>query len=342
MFGAVACDKIEESENLPAYNPQLPVVSAESVVVTPGTAVAEGVDLATAVDPIQVAVVVGGEDWPEGFVAEVPFMEISNTEDYAVTAPITTEMGENGAVIVDPADWVEAHKLIYGGNPQTQKTYVRYAVNAVNKEQSVRMGGLNTFYGQSSIEVAPPANVIYVIGQASDWSWDTAPTLVGAEDNEMYYSGFAFVNGEFKFTKEKNWDDGNWGVEENVVVPDGPNAQLDEEGLYWITVDLENLKWEHTYIQSLGCVGAFNGWDAANNAKLTPNANFTIWTGTINFGDGGEWKINANGAWDISLGTNPNNLEVGGGSQNMTVEAGTYEVTLNLSRIPYTVKMVKK
>lgn len=341
LFGAVACDKIDESENLPAYNPQLPVVAAESVEVTPGAAVSQGVDLTTAIDALNVAEVKGGESWPEGFIAVVPFMEISASESYDVTVPINTTMGENGAVYVNPEDWKDAHKLLYGGNPQTQKTYLRFAVNAVNGEQSVRMGGQDKFYGMMSVDVVPPANVLYVIGNASDWGWDTAANLVGAEDNEMYYSGFAYVNGEFKFTKEKNWDEGNWGAEGDVIEPDGPNITLPQVGLYWMTVDLEELTWENTYIESLGCVGAFNGWDAANNVKLTPNSTYTVWTGTVNFGDGGEWKINANSGWDISLGTNPNNLEVGGGSGNMTAEPGTYTITLDLSRIPYHVSMQK-
>lgn len=342
MMGVVSCDKIDESENLPASNPQLPVVEKESVSVAPGSVLSEGIDLSTATEPIMVAVVAGGENWPEGFVAEVPFMEISNAETFDVNAPIETAMGENGEVFVTPADWAEAHKLIYGGNPQTQKTYIRFAVNAVNGEQSVRMGGANVFYGVTFVEVVPPANVVYVIGDACGWSFDTAPTLVASADNEMYFSGFAYVNGGFKFTKEKNWDEGNWGANGSVLVEGGENISLPDPGLYWMTVDLENLEWSDTHVESIGCVGAFNGWDASNNVKLTPNDDYTIWTGTVDFGDGGEWKLNVNRGWDISLGTNPNNLEVGGGSSNMSIDAGTYQVTLDLSKVPYTCKLIKE
>lgn len=341
MIGAVSCDKIEESENIPAYNPQLPVVTAESVNIAPGASISSGVNLATDVDPLQVAIVSPGEDWPEGFTAEVPFMEISNTEDFAINAPIDATMGENGEVYVNPADWLEAHKLVYGSNPDNVKTYVRFAVNAVNEKQCVRMGGANVFYGNAAVDVVPPANVVYVIGNGSNWGWDTASTLSAAEDNDMYYSGFAYVNGEFKFTKEKNWDDGDWSADGDVLIPSSPsNISLPEVGLYWMTVDLENLEWSNTYIQNIGIVGSFNGWDAGNNVLLTPNENFTIWSGTVDL-DGGEWKFNCNRSWDISLGTNLNNLEVGGGSKNVTCEAGSYNVTLYLDKIPYHATLTK-
>lgn len=341
MFGIASCDKIEDSENLPATNPQLPIVPVESVVVTPGAAIASGVDLSTATGSLQVASVLGGEDWPEGFTAEIPFMEISSTEDFAVSAPINAQMVDGDAYVL-AGDWLEAHKLIFGKNPQTVKTYVRFAVNAVKDEQSVRMGGADVFYGAASLNVVPPANVVYVMGDACGWNFDDAPVLVASNDNDQYFSGFAYVNGGFKFTKEKNWDDGNWSAEGSTLVEGGDNITLSEAGLYWLTVDLENLQWSNTYVESIGCVGAFNGWNAADNVKLTPNANFTIWSGTVDFGDGGEWKLNVNGSWDISLGTNANNLEVGGGSGNLSVDAGTYEVTLYLDKVPYHVDMAKK
>ena len=76
---------------------------------------------------------------------------------------------------------------------------------------------------------------------------------------------------------------------------------------------------------------------------MTPDAAKQIWTATVTFGDTDgekEFKFRADGAWDIQYGNGGDgldNLVCDGGSGNLVAPAaGTYKVTLDLSKVPYT------
>ena len=80
------------------------------------------------------------------------------------------------------------------------------------------------------------------------------------------------------------------------------------------------------------------GWEAS--PALTPDENNLVWKGTVTFG-GGEFKFRANDGWDINLGGSISDLSQGG-DNIASPGAGTYEVTLNLSSLPYSCTLVKK
>ena len=64
------------------------------------------------------------------------------------------------------------------------------------------------------------------------------------------------------------------------------------------------------------------------------------WTGTIAM-TAGEYKFRFNNGWDINLGGSLDKLQFDG--SNITIdEAGTYDVILDLSNLPYTATLVKK
>ncbi len=79
------------------------------------------------------------------------------------------------------------------------------------------------------------------------------------------------------------------------------------------------------------------GWDAST--ALTSDDNL-IWKGTIEF-KGGEFKFRCNDDWDVNLGGDMQNLTPGGANIASPGE-GTYEVTLNLSQLPYSCTLEKK
>ena len=66
---------------------------------------------------------------------------------------------------------------------------------------------------------------------------------------------------------------------------------------------------------------------------------YTI-TQTLNEGD--EWKFRANGQWTVSLGGTFDNLDPFNGPNFKCTESGTYDITLDLSTLPWTVKVDKK
>ncbi len=55
----------------------------------------------------------------------------------------------------------------------------------------------------------------------------------------------------------------------------------------------------------------------------------------------GEYKFRCDNDWAINLGGSLDNLTFGGDNLNFT-EAGTYTVTLDLSKVPYSATVVKK
>lgn len=64
-----------------------------------------------------------------------------------------------------------------------------------------------------------------------------------------------------------------------------------------------------------------------------------VWKGKLTVADGQGWKIRCNDNWDINLGGDLKALTVGG--DNISVAAGTYNVTLDLTNVPYSITLTK-
>ena len=125
----------------------------------------------------------------------------------------------------------------------------------------------------------------------------------------------------------------------------GTRMTIGDNGLYWMEVNLVTLRYSATHLSRISVVGNFNGWDAENAIDLTPNSKFEVWTGTIEL-DGGEFKLNTNGEWNVDFGSNtsavgtPNTLDYKGA--NMQAPAGKYEFKADFSTLPYTLTLTAK
>lgn len=126
------------------------------------------------------------------------------------------------------------------------------------------------------------------------------------------------------------------------------SAPVKRNCLYYVDVNLVQNTYTLKALTTLGLVGEHNGWDEKNSIELTPSKDLKTWTAT-DVELKGEFKINANGAWEYdfggvsvatSNGTHVYNLNFKGG--NMSVEDGTYDVTVNFSTMPYVLTLVKK
>ncbi len=118
--------------------------------------------------------------------------------------------------------------------------------------------------------------------------------------------------------------------------------------LYWCDINLVQLTYSLYAIRSLSVIGDGNGWDVATATELTPSKDFRTSTAT-DVQIGSEFKINANGAWDVDFGGQVVNDATGNKvynvyykGSNLPCEAGKYDVTLDFSNVPYTVTLVKK
>lgn len=187
---------------------------------------------------------------------------------------------------------------------------------------------------------------LYAVG-APDWSPATAPAL--ATTDYVNYAGFAYLDSEYKYTGQRNWDPLNWGFESG----DATNGTLKEKadniknvpaGLYWTKVDLGKLTYSNVAINSLGIIGdavAETGWGSEVTLQST-DAKKMIWTGDVDIAAGGEFKIRANNDWADSWGGSADNLVYNAGNIKNTLPAGKYTVTVNLTVLPYAVTFTAK
>lgn len=92
-------------------------------------------------------------------------------------------------------------------------------------------------------EIYVPGGYQAASGYTNDWSPADAPALI-SENNDDVYTGqvyFAAAGTEFKFTAERNWDDGDWGGADGEIDSDGPNITIPQAGVFNITVDLNTM-----------------------------------------------------------------------------------------------------
>lgn len=162
----------------------------------------------------------------------------------------------------------------------------------------------------------------------------------------------------FKQDKELGFTDSENGLTREGVLTASSDADKSEslrtpakgKHLYWMDINLVQLTYSITALETLSVIGAGNGWDLATAVALTPSANFDVWTANdVEIGD--EFKINANGAWDIGFSGTGGKDSTGkfvytvnkqdGGDNLKCSEPGKYNVTVDFSAHPYTVTLSK-
>lgn len=179
--------------------------------------------------------------------------------------------------------------------------------------------------------------VIYVPGNHQGWKPELAATLYDLKTDGIY-TGYIYLNGEFKFTTEPNWDGTNLGDDGagGLSNDSGAGNLTAEAGYYFATVNvpgqtytLEKREW--------GILGDATptAWDS--DTKLIYDATDMLLKVDITLTTG-EFKFRANDGWDVNLG-----LAEGGtideplaaGGANIPVSAGTYRVILDLRTPEY-------
>ncbi len=188
---------------------------------------------------------------------------------------------------------------------------------------------------------------IYVPGNAQkyntaapgmpDWGWtpELAPALRSANFDGVYV-GYAYMDGDFKFTKERNWNaEYNYNdftsYSSIFQLGDGSNINCNEPGYYRLVADVANGSLTATKV-TWGLVGPATpaGWDAGSYVVMNYNMDEDCWEITTDL-KADEFKFTTNGTWDINLGGDAANLEEAAGNLRIS-EAGTYNIKLYPSR----------
>ncbi len=168
---------------------------------------------------------------------------------------------------------------------------------------------------------------LYEIGNESGWS--TSHLLLGNGKGE--YTGFYYLNGEFKFKPNAdNWDGDfeklNGDAYAGTLSEQGTgNIDAPETGVYKIDVNLAAMTYQLTAI-TVGIIGNGGDWD--NDIEMTYNAEAGCFEATAELTT--DFKFRANHAWDMNWGGSFENLSQDGSNLSIA-EPGTYKVQLFLS-----------
>lgn len=204
---------------------------------------------------------------------------------------------------------------------------------------------------------------IYIPGAHNDWA-KPFPIFLSGNGEGIYEGGVNLVNAkggdncEWKFSPKNDWGEdfagtivlneygygkGECGGSGNITTPNG---------YYYISVDMTANTFEMLRIDQVGLIGDFNGW--GGDVKFAYDAAKNVWTATQALTAGKGFKVRFNGSWNEP---NPNNqdrgaeavLQVGvatsvshGGANMQVAEDGTYNITLDLSTNPNTIKITKQ
>lgn len=171
--------------------------------------------------------------------------------------------------------------------------------------------------------------VLYMAGDANGWA--TNDYLAG--EDGVHFTGFMYLNQNgFKFCTQPEWKGTNYGADFNTA-PDAANITMTEAaGYYKVDVDLESKSYVLTPITTIGIIGSAspNGWDSDVDMTYVPYNAETKELGYWEAKDitlaSGEIKFRANDDWAINWGGDTNALTQGG--DNISVEAGTYDIKL--------------
>lgn len=171
--------------------------------------------------------------------------------------------------------------------------------------------------------------VLYMAGDANGWA--TNDYLAG--EDGVHFTGFMYLNQNgFKFCTQPEWKGTNYGANFDTA-GDAANITMTEDaGYYKVDVDLESKSYVLTPITTIGIIGdaTADGWDADQNLTYVPYNSETKALGYWEAKDvvlkAGTMKFRANHDWAINWGGDVNALTQGG--DNLTVEAGTYDIKL--------------
>ncbi len=231
------------------------------------------------------------------------------------------------------SDPENAYLYAWGPGDENGKLYqgedaFPYTINTTG-QYKVRIDMLEHTY---MIQADTP--ILYVVGAFNGWNEKIGTSYVCEEESNVL-TGFVDMTfegtNEFKFTAQLDWEPVQYGAgaEAGTLADHGGNITLEETGIMYFKLDLNDLTYVATKINSFGVIGnaTHGGWDS--ETALTYKGGL-VWEGTVAL-TAGELKFRANNAWDVSVGGNLDDLGTLNAPNCTISDAGTYKITLDLS-----------
>ncbi len=183
--------------------------------------------------------------------------------------------------------------------------------------------------------MAVPAKEAYlwVPGNGNGWNHGAAPILV-SQDGDVY-SGYAYMNGEFKFTPVGDWsaeyNNGSFTtVSDNIDLGDGGGGNINftgAAGMYYFTVNLAE-KTVNAVAVTWSIIGGFNDW--GGDVVMTYDEGNHCLTADVDFATDTEFKFRRDADWGVNFGGSFDALEQDGPNLNAT--AGAHTIQLFIER----------
>ena len=210
--------------------------------------------------------------------------------------------------------------------------YILYAGDSWGELQTPVIPGAGTWIvtlDMNNLTYTVGKPVLYMAGDANGWA--TNDYLAG--EDGVHFTGFMFLNQNgFKFCTQPEWKGTNYGANFDTAADAANITMTEAAGYYKVDVDLESKSYVLTPITTIGIIGdaTAGGWDADQDLTYVPYNSETKALGYWEAKDvvlkAGTMKFRANHDWAINWGGDVNALTQGG--DNLTVEAGTYDIKL--------------
>ena len=185
---------------------------------------------------------------------------------------------------------------------------IEYRVRAVTAQGAVSFSNavsvtINTYV--PILRFYMPGSYQSATGNGSNWTPGDAPELIRdirpEAMNKLYYIYlFLPANAEFKVTQGRSWDI-NFGGTNNILAPGGANFTVSTAGVYRISIDRANMRYDIREGR-MGFVGGATG------ANWNPGASFpdyamghperNLFVGLTNLNSAGGWKLIDNNGWN--------------------------------------------
>lgn len=283
------------------------------------------------------AVVEAGE---EGTPAGYDFVELSDaytsTTAGVSCAAINRALNQLQSITEEP--WTESTEFAM------TKAYVR--VKAVISDAAGRefcsvysnTVTLQTLPSWVDLNKGGAAAYMWVPGNGNGWSHDVCPVLV-SENNDGIYVGYAYMDGDFKFTMVPEWgeerNNGSFASASDCIdlgdMGGGNISYTGEASMCYIVVD-DNTKTLSVTPCTWGVVGNFNGWSVAAGeiVAMGYNKDAHCLEAAVNFDSDAEWKFARDNSWDVNFGGAFDALQQDG--PNFATGAGSYTIQLFIER----------
>ena len=262
------------------------------------------------------------------------------TATYAVTI-YNADKSNKKELAAEDGGYVKATELsdamtdLYGKNDDAHMAELDIVANVM----IAGMGFTRTGSTTATVKLLPPAYPQYIYvpgnGQGGGATWDPSKAAALYSPNaDGKYTGFAHLDGDFKFTKKRDWS-AEFNYNDFTSYPSfmgkgsDTNINCSEAGLFYLEVDAVAGTIKATKITNMNLVGAFNGWNERDDTQqMTWNKDELCFVKT-GAAVTEQWKFAANNSWDINLGGNATGADIDNlrqDGENITVVGTTIKL----------------